>query len=193
MKAGRAFALLENALVRGLEQTIGHLIAIEIGGQIFERHLPLHVAAAVLGAEPLDGLGCCGHERWSNRYLEHAPRADVQLLDAHNGLVQVVVDGDFEALAGLQVKRVVERLGVEEHAEAVGLADLGALDDGPVVLAEDLLPVGHTVQIGVEGNLWFDDATDAVVRAEVGVEVRVVTKARLHTVAGLEIEKVQCN
>ena len=45
-------------------------------------------------------------------------------LDAHDGLVEVVVHRQLEALARLQVVRVVERLGVQEHVQPVGLANL---------------------------------------------------------------------
>ena len=45
-------------------------------------------------------------------------------LDAHDGLVEVVVHRQLEALARLQVVRVVERLGVQQHVQPVGLANL---------------------------------------------------------------------
>ena len=50
--------------------------------------------------------------------------ASFSSLDAHDGLVEVVVHRQLEALPRLQVVRVVERLGVEQHAEAVCLPHL---------------------------------------------------------------------
>ena len=49
---------------------------------------------------------------------------NVESLDAHDGLVEVVVHRQLEALARLQVVRVVERLGVQQHVQPVGLANL---------------------------------------------------------------------
>ena len=49
---------------------------------------------------------------------------NVESLDAHDGLVEVVVHRQLEALARLQVVRVVERLGVQQHVQPVGLAHL---------------------------------------------------------------------
>ncbi len=92
---------------------------------------------------------------------------------------------DLEPLARLQVERVVERLRVQQHAQAVGLAHLHALQHVPVVLAKDLVPVRHSVEAVVEGQLRLDDAADAVVCAEVGVEVGVVAEPLSHPVASL--------
>lgn len=77
VKAWGALALTENSLVGGLEQTVGHLVAVEVGREVFERHFPLYVAAAVLGTESLDGLWGRGHEGRRHRDLEHGSGTDV--------------------------------------------------------------------------------------------------------------------
>ncbi len=46
---------------------------------------------------------------------------------AHDGHVEVVHDGDFEALAALVVVRVVETLDVKEHGVAIVFAGFGTL------------------------------------------------------------------
>jgi hypothetical protein len=59
------------------------------------------------------------------------------------------------------------------------------------VRSEDLPPVRHFVEALVEGDLRLDDGADAVVRAEVRVEVGVVARPFQHAVACLqpEVEK----
>ncbi len=65
-----------------------------------------------------------GHERGRDGDLEDGTGGDVELLDGHDGLVEVVVHRDLEALARHQVERVVERLRVQEHTQPVRLANL---------------------------------------------------------------------
>ena len=53
------------------------------------------------------------------------------------------------------------------------------------MLAEDLFPVGHAVELGVESYLGFDDATDAVVGTKIRVEVGVVAETLVVAIASL--------
>ena len=55
----------------------------------------------------------------------------------------------LEALSGLEVEGVVERLGVEKQREAVRLPHLRSPLDRPVVLAEYLKKVYGTISLPI--------------------------------------------
>ena len=65
-------------------------------------------------------------------------------LDAHDGLIQVVVYRQLETLAGPHVVGVVEGLSVQQDRKAVGLSHLGTASD-PFGVVEDLVPKGQVV------------------------------------------------
>ena len=97
-----------------------------------------------------------------------------------------MMNGNLEALARFEMKGVVERLGVQEHAQAVGLAHLCPLPHSPIVTPEDFVPVGHFVQAFVERQLRLDKTADAVIRAEIRVEIRMISVALAHPETGLK-------
>ena len=141
---------------------------VELLGQVLERDLPLEVAPPLHGGEPPPGVRRGGGERGGDGHLRLGAHADVDLLDAHDWLVQVVVHRQLEALARLQVVEVVERLRVQQHAQTVGLANLAAAgdvlnkhkksdcDNGPVesIIRFTLFPLNSFVQKG----RWLRDS-----------------------------------
>jgi hypothetical protein len=95
------------------------------------------------------------------------------------------MNGNLKSLASLEVEGVVERLRVQEHTQAVGFPHFRAFGHVPIVSAKDLVPVGDVVQLTVERQLWLDDAADAVVRPEVGIEVSHIAKSMFHAITCL--------
>ena len=76
-------------------------------GEVLEHDLSVGVAASLPGGEPgLGGLGG-GVEGGGHRDLGLEPGADVDLVDLHERLVQVVLHRHLEPLAGLQLSRNV--------------------------------------------------------------------------------------
>lgn len=49
---------------------------------------------------------------------------NVNLLNGHYRLIQMVMDREFEALAGLQMVGIIKSLGVQKDAKAVGFSHL---------------------------------------------------------------------
>jgi hypothetical protein len=63
--------------------------------------------------------------------LKHGPRRDVQLLDAHDWLIQMVVDCYLEAFSSFQVKSVVKGFSIKKNAQTIGLCDENSENDRP--------------------------------------------------------------
>ena len=124
----------------------------------------------------------------SRRYghLKNPARGNVDLPDAHNGHVLVMMHGQFEAFARVQRVRVVEGLGVQPQTEAVNAADVGGLFNVGAFFAEHFLSVNRIVQRLVERDLRLDDRADAVVGAEERREVRVIAVTRCQAERGLD-------
>ena len=77
------------------------------------KHGPtFHITASFKRSKPLDGLRCGGHQGRGDRNLKDRPRGDVQLLDAHDGLIQVVMDSNLKPLSSFQMKCVVEGFSI---------------------------------------------------------------------------------
>jgi len=65
------------------------------------------------------------------------------------------------------------------------LTHLNSFGHVPVVSAKDLVPVRNGVKVGIKGQLGLDDATDAIVGAEVGVEVGEVAESLVRPITCL--------
>ena len=125
MVVGGAAAAVQHLVIRGLEQAVPDVVPAEHSpvqprslhphcgppvhavGEVLEHDLSVGVAASLPGGEPgLGGLGG-GVEGGRHRDLGLEPGADVDLVDLHQRLVQVVLHRHLEPLAGLQLNREV--------------------------------------------------------------------------------------
>ena len=120
--------MLEDVLKGGLEQAVAHLVSVAVvPGQVLEADLRLAVAIPLPRREPLHGVLRSADEGGCDRDLVLCAGGDVEAGLPHDGHIQVVHQGHFQAFGAFVVITVVEGLNVEEHRVAVVLAGFSTL------------------------------------------------------------------
>ena len=119
-------------------------------------------------------------------YLKHGSWRYVQLFDAHDRLIQMMMHRNFEPLTGFQMKSIIESFCIQKHTQSIGFSDLRPFPYIPIVFAKNLLPIRNLVQLTIKGQLRLDDTANAIIRSKVGVEVGHIPIKMLATITCLQ-------
>ena len=119
-------------------------------------------------------------------YLKHGSWRYVQLFDAHDRLIQMMMHRNFEPLTGFQMKSIIESFCIQKHAQSIGFSDLRPFPDIPIVFAKNFLPIRNLVQLTIKGQLRLDDTANAIIRSKVGIEVGHIPIKMLATITCLQ-------